>query len=314
MNNIKNFFFSRIENNKTIKITYTPISLICMYIPLILVCINSYLINKVYSFSFRPIGALISFILFCSFFIYCIVYNIRCRKIAKEIKHAQLNSKVLCYGRKYSFRNPLTIEIEKITPVYVKDLKPFLYDVCIFDCETQSVKKLKENINTIQFPPEKYADNDTYYAVETFRDEKKVRIYYTKERWEKQRKENSSLEVTIVDDKVKRNKKSHKEQGAVFCRKCGAKILIDSIFCSKCGTKVEEVNKNYFVCIFDTATHTLCKEKKNIDVTKFPPSKFADNDTYYAIETFREGKKVRIYHTKDNWNKQIEIGISEEEK
>ncbi len=78
--------------------------------------------------------------------------------------------------------------------------------------------------------------------------------------------------------------------------------------------KVEDTNKNYNVCIFDTTTHTLRKEKKVVDITKFPPSKFADNDTYYAIETFRDGKKVRIYHTKDNWNKQIEFGISEEEK
>ncbi len=73
-------------------------------------------------------------------------------------------------------------------------------------------------------------------------------------------------------------------------------------------------NRMYSVCIFDKATHTLRKEKKQIDITKFPPSRFADNDTYYAIETFRDGKKIRIYHTKDNWNKQIEIGISEEEK
>ena len=77
---------------------------------------------------------------------------------------------------------------------------------------------------------------------------------------------------------------------------------------------VENSNKNYNVCIFDATTHALRKENINIDVTKFPPSKFAYNDTYYAIETFRDGEKVRIYHTKDNWNKQIEIGISEEDK
>ncbi len=70
----------------------------------------------------------------------------------------------------------------------------------------------------------------------------------------------------------------------------------------------------YLVCIFDATTHTLRKEKKDIDIVKFPPSKFANNDTYYAIETFRDEKKVRIYCTKDNWNKQIEIGISEEDK
>jgi ribosomal protein L40E len=99
-----------------------------------------------------------------------------------------------------------------------------------------------------------------------------------------------------------------------FCRKCGTQLLIDTVFCNKCGAKVEEISKNYDVCIFDSSTHTLRKENRDIDIRKFPPSKFADNDTYYAIETFRDGKKVRIYHTKDNWNKQIEIGISEEDK
>lgn len=73
-------------------------------------------------------------------------------------------------------------------------------------------------------------------------------------------------------------------------------------------------NKIYSICIFDTEAHTLRKENKNIDITKFPPSKFADNNTYYAIETFRDGKKVRIYYTKDNWDKQIEAEISEEKK
>jgi len=76
--------------------------------------------------------------------------------------------------------------------------------------------------------------------------------------------------------------------------------------------KVEEATKNYAICIFDATTHTLRKENKNIDVTKFPPSKFADNDTYYAIETFRDEKKVRVYYTKENWDKQIETEISED--
>ncbi len=113
---------------------------------------------------------------------------------------------------------------------------------------------------------------------------------------------------------TKENKLTESNEQVAFCRKCGTQLLIDSVFCNKCGAKIEQISKNYDVCIFDTTTHTLRKEKKTIDVTKFPPSKFADNDTYYAIETFRDGKKVRIYHTKDNWNKQIEIGISEEEK
>lgn len=122
----------------------------------------------------------------------------------------------------------------------------------------------------------------------------------------------------IMQDKInnitKKNKSIEFDEKITFCRSCGTQLFEDSIFCNKCGAKVEDTIKNYVVCIFDTATHTLRKEKKNIDVTKFPPSKFADNDTYYAVETFRDGKKVRIYHTKDNWNKQIEIGISEEEK
>ncbi len=99
----------------------------------------------------------------------------------------------------------------------------------------------------------------------------------------------------------------------VFCNECGEQIVSESKFCNNCGCKIERSNK-YSVCIFDVATHTLRKEIRDIDIEKFPPSKFAYNDTYYAIETFRDGKKVRIYHTKDNWNKQIEIVISEEEK
>ncbi len=187
------------------------------------------------------------------------------------------------------------------------------YDICIFDATTHTLRKEKKNIDVAKFPPSKFAYNDTYYAIETFRDEKKVRIYYTKEIWEKQRKENTSQEVTIVDENEKQQEISYKDQGTVFCRKCGSEILIDSMFCSKCGAKVEETKKMYDVCIFDASTHTLRKEKKDIDIEKFPPSKFAYNDTYYAIETFKDGKKVRIYHTKDNWNKQIEVGISEEE-
>ena len=69
---------------------------------------------------------------------------------------------------------------------------------------------------------------------------------------------------------------------------------------------------NYAICIFDATTHTLRKEMKDVDVTKFPPAKFADNDTYYAIETFRDGKKVRVYYTKENWDKQCQVEISEE--
>lgn len=97
---------------------------------------------------------------------------------------------------------------------------------------------------------------------------------------------------------------------SIQCNTLSTNELLETT--EKLENKVEEISKNYVVCIFDTDTHNLRKEKRNIDVAKFPPSEFADNDTYYAIETYRDGKKVRIYHTKDNWNKQIEIGISEE--
>lgn len=83
--------------------------------------------------------------------------------------------------------------------------------------------------------------------------------------------------------------------------------------CQKFGTKAGEINNNYIVCIYDTVTHTLRKERRNVDITKFPPSKFADNNTYYAIETFRDEKKVRVYYTKDTWNKQIETDMSVKE-
>ena len=122
----------------------------------------------------------------------------------------------------------------------------------------------------------------------------------------------------IMQDKInnitKKNKSIEFNEKITFCRSCGTQLFEESIFCNKCGAKVEETSKSYVVCIFDATTHTLRKEKKAVDIAKFPPSKFADNDTYYAVETFRDGKKVRIYYTKDNWNKQIEIDISEEEK
>ncbi len=69
----------------------------------------------------------------------------------------------------------------------------------------------------------------------------------------------------------------------------------------------------FSVCIFDGNTHAIRKEKRKIDVIKFPASKYANNNTYYAIETVRDGKKVRSYYTMDNWNKQIESAISQKE-
>ena len=200
--------------------------------------------------------------------------------------------------------------VEKKVEIITKN-----YDVCIFDVTTNTLRKEKKNIDVTKFPPSKFADNNTYYAIETFRNGKKIRIYHTKDNWDRQkgieRQETGLLEETNIDGNVRKQGISHKEQIMILCKQCGTEILSDSIFCRKCGTKVEDINKEFFICIFDATTHNLRKEKKNIDVTKIPPSKFADNDTYYAIETFKDGKKIRTYLTKDNWNKQIEIGISE---
>ena len=33
------------------------------------------------------------------------------------------------------------------------------------------------------------------------------------------------------------------------------------------------------------------------------PENIADNNTYYAVEIMRDGKKVRTFHTKDSWQK-----------
>ena len=81
----------------------------------------------------------------------------------------------------------------------------------------------------------------------------------------------------------------------------------------KAGYKIYPVNnsttayhKKYMICVFDSETKNLRKETREIDTIKFPPLKYAVNDTYYAIETTRDGKKVRIYYEKNNWDKQIE--------
>jgi len=53
----------------------------------------------------------------------------------------------------------------------------------------------------------------------------------------------------------------------------------------------------------------LRKETKDIDIIKFPPEKFSFDNTYYAVETMRDGKKIRTYYTKERWDKQIENSL-----
>ncbi len=104
-----------------------------------------------------------------------------------------------------------------------------------------------------------------------------------------------------------------------FCRKCGYELVNGSDFCSRCGTEVLKPKltnildtQKFEVVIFDTSVGKMRTEIRKVDVKKFPPEKFSDNNTYYAVETIKEGKKVRIYCTKDNWKKKVEINKAAE--
>ncbi len=76
---------------------------------------------------------------------------------------------------------------------------------------------------------------------------------------------------------------------------------------ARVGDEQKNECKEYEICIFDTETRTLRKEIRKIDTIKFPPLKYSVNDTYYAIEKIKDGKKVRVYYEKNNWDKKIEI-------
>ncbi len=65
-----------------------------------------------------------------------------------------------------------------------KRIEPF--PIYIFEKDTGKIRKEKRNVDTLKIPPQQFADNGTYYAVEETREGKKVRIYYTKLNWYKQ--------------------------------------------------------------------------------------------------------------------------------
>ena len=167
------------------------------------------------------------------------------------------------------------------------------FEVVTFDEKEEKLRKETREIDTIKFSPEKFADNGTYYAIVTVKEGKRLRTYCTKDELKKQ----------IESTKAKKK----------FCQKCGTELLQDGSFCHKCGSVMGQVSdqcnnkyQKYETCIFNAESKTLSKENIEIDIIKFPPEKFADNGTYYAIRTIKDGKKVRIYYPKSVWDKKIE--------
>lgn len=81
-------------------------------------------------------------------------------------------------------------------------------------------------------------------------------------------------------------------------------ILLDEYMKPKptCPTEPAPAFATFPVYIFDAGTHDIRKEIRNVNITKFPPAIFADDNNYYAIETVKDGKKVRIYCKYDKWN------------
>ena len=176
---------------------------------------------------------------------------------------------------------------------YKSDSALQTFEVVTFDEKEEKLRKETREIDTIKFSPEKFADNGTYYAIVTVKEGKRLRTYCTKDELKKQ----------IESTKAKKK----------FCQKCGTELLQDGSFCHKCGSVMGQLSdqcnnkyQKYETCIFNAESKTLSKENIEIDIIKFPPEKFADNGTYYAIRTIKDGKKVRIYYPKSVWDKKIE--------
>lgn len=98
------------------------------------------------------------------------------------------------------------------------------FTVCVYDYTDKKIRKIKKVIDINKFPPTKYASNGTYYAIDKINNDKKIRTYYTKEKWKAQ----VEIPLTDIDCKVK------------YCSKCGYELVNDSNFCSQCGAKIVE--------------------------------------------------------------------------
>ena len=136
-------------------------------------------------------------------------------------------------------------------------------------------------------------------------------VFDTKSRTKKENIKNENTKISTSSGDVACNKKNTQiELNTVQvkeCSSCGEKLIYDSKFCHKCGTEI--AHEKYEVCIFDAENKNLRKETREIDTIKFPLSKYAFNNTYYAVEKIRDGKKVRIYYEKSNWEKQVENSL-----
>ncbi|MBE7045702.1 MAG: zinc ribbon domain-containing protein [Ruminococcaceae bacterium] len=126
-------------------------------------------------------------------------------------------------------------------------------------------------------------------------------------KWD-EHKNNKQIKTFSVTDENIDNIKS--------CRKCNEPLVNNSKFCRKCGAEVLEPknpdisdNQKFKVVIFDADNRRIHTEIREINTKNFPPEKFSDNNTYYAIETIKEGKKVKINRKKKNWEKKTNTKI-----
>ena len=76
--------------------------------------------------------------------------------------------------------------------------------------------------------------------------------------------------------------------------------------------KVENAKENMQeikIVIFDKTSGKTRTETKIVDMEKLELAKLIDNDTCYAVEEIRDGKKTRSYCNKTHWDKESEKNI-----